>query len=154
MKQKSPPYTHAYHKTTTWSLFCIGQLLLGVGPALEYNWYAYPVAIQWRKPIFPFPASVSFKELLGWGWDYVTTSPTQCWVLFSVNPCRSWVFCHSLCEFKYVTRPVLSGRYCFLAVIHHFCLLQFFCLPFSWVLRGSLIKTLRTWVFLSLSLPT
>lgn len=62
---KSPPHTHTYCKTKAWSAFCVAQLFLGVGPALEHGCRIYSVTIQGEKLILPFPASTSYKELLG-----------------------------------------------------------------------------------------
>lgn len=45
-----------------WRPFCVDQLLLGMGPAMECGWYS-----SWHrlgKPDFPFLASINCKYLL------------------------------------------------------------------------------------------
>jgi hypothetical protein len=51
-KQKQTKRKGKKH-TKTWSPFCLGQLHLGMGPALESNWYIQILAIE-EKLFFPF----------------------------------------------------------------------------------------------------
>lgn len=60
--------TKLKHESTpeTWSLFCF--VYLGNRLALEYA-----RLLHWRKLIIVLPAAMSFKSLLGYGWDFVST---------------------------------------------------------------------------------
>ena len=60
--------TKLKHESTpeTWGLFCF--VYLSNRLALEYA-----RLLHWRKLIIVLPAAMSFKSLLGYGWDFVST---------------------------------------------------------------------------------
>lgn len=61
----------------TWSFFSIGQLLLSMG----LPWSAADIASDTPlgKTDFPSPSSCQLPREEWLGWDFVSTSPSQCW---------------------------------------------------------------------------
>lgn len=64
-------------------------------PACPGVWFAHSDTPLGKKRIFPLPASINCKQLLGQRWHLVSLSPSQCWD-FALKLCRSSVCCHSL----------------------------------------------------------
>lgn len=71
------------------------------------------------KPDFPFAIGYQFQitSWLGLGGILFELALLIAQIPTGLNPCRSFVCCHSLHEFK--CAPVVSGWHSFLGVIHH-----------------------------------
>lgn len=94
--------------------------------ACSAMWLIYPVTFHWRKLVFPFASGCQLQiaSRLGVG-------PILAWT------CAGLMHSHSPCGFTWAS-VLCSRNHCFLAVIHHVWLLQFFCLLFHidfWALR-------------------
>lgn len=95
-----------------WSLVDISNFM-----SLEKSWF----------PLFPSRSKL--QKLIREVWDFVSASSRYC-IFISLNLCRSWVWCHSLSEFMWVSAMFFPRGHCFLGAIHHLQLLQLFCLLF------------------------
>lgn len=117
------------HLGKPWILFCLGQLLLGMGPALD--WYIHPVTLHWRNLIFP-----SFQQV----WitnSFLVKRGILCPLsLLSSGFCLVWGWAGLVCAVsvweKAWASALLSwaGRCCFLGVIYRLWPLPSFHLLF------------------------
>lgn len=119
-------------------------------------WLIYPVTLYWKKTDFPFPSRHQL-QIVSWLRVGLLCLNAKIFALF--NPV------HALCVLSIVTvsvnlywkSPVVSGRICFLGVIHHLWLLQCFCLFFHidlWALRecsklSHSLHIIHLWVFVN-----
>lgn len=105
-------------------LFCIGHLLLAVrGPYLQV-WLIYPVRLRRRKRNCFLCKSMSISD------SFLVRNGSLCPLSpLSAGPCLAWSYVDpmhdaGLCESVCVTSRVVSGRHCFLEIIHPLWLLK------------------------------
>lgn len=70
-------------------LCCLSADGLGVCPE---ELFLYPVRLHWRKLSFPLEAIISWRQLLGQGWELVLAYvhfPSQCWYPIWLRPVQA-----------------------------------------------------------------
>lgn len=136
IRQEVPKWNKKFTEANMEFLLC-WPLAHGHGPALERGWYTqwHFIGENWLSLCQWVSIANSFSVR---GWTMYLLFPLNAGTHSGLNLCWSYAWCHSLCGFTYASVQC-SRRHCFLAVILHVWLLQFFCLLFHidfWALRG------------------
>lgn len=109
------------------SILCWPSTHLSIRPALECGSYIHCFAID--ENWFPFSQQLSStNNFFVRGWLCVLTSSLPCW-----HFCLTWIgtgLLHADTHSVSSIRPIITGKYSFLEVIQHLCLLQSFCFFF------------------------
>lgn len=94
--QNQFPQIPLSHLKQHWS-YIVGQVTC---PCV---WFVQPVRLRWRKLILSFQIVVKWSQLVGQGWEIISSFPIQCWDLICLGAMQRFCRCHCLCEFFYVS---------------------------------------------------